>query len=118
MGTTNSGEAVAFTSVYDFCGGDQEMYFEILEEIKLSVENLVTLIDQGGHDLEAIRFTRHKMKSTFRILKDDDFKQLLDDFTKGVEDSNSTVVAAKKAELLKVSQDYLLSLTTEITRLS
>ncbi len=74
-----------FKSVYEFCGQEDDLYWEILQELELSIQNLVKMIKTETTDLDSLKFVAHKLKSTFRILKDDDFKLLLDDYIEYVE---------------------------------
>ncbi len=118
MGTTGSDER-AFVSVYEFCGNDLEIYLEILVEIRLSLKNLVeTLTKADVYSEDEIRFIRHKMKSTFRILKDEYFKQILDDFTEGVISNDPDAINTNKTKILEASAEYDKRLNPEIETLS
>lgn len=117
MGKTNLDNA-AFPSVYEFCGGDGDIYLEILIEIRLSVENLLSTLKQSEYDLDGIKFIVHKMKSTFRILNDDTFRQTLDDFTQHLEDGDNDGTDNTSRVLIGICNDYETNLSEEIESLS
>lgn len=76
-----------FKPVRDFCGQEEALYWEIIEELQISIAGLSKEVNNDP-DLKPLKFIRHKMKSTFRILKDDDFRILLDNYVEHVENSN------------------------------
>jgi len=119
MGASDSGESASFASVFEFCGKDKEMYMEIIVEIKLSVDNLKNTLEQtNSYDIDAIKFITHKMKSTFRIMNDDIFRQLLDDFTEFVVKADLDGTKRSRVDLVNICEDYHQSLSAEIDKLS
>ncbi len=76
-----------FKAVRDFCRQEDDLYWDIIEELQMSIEYLSKTVNSDP-DLEPLKFIRHKMKSTFRILKDDDFRILLDNYVEHIENSN------------------------------
>ena len=108
----------SFKAVYEFCGGDDDLYFEILEEIQGSITNLNNIIDQQDATLEELRFLAHKMKSTFRILKDENYKILLDTYVEASANDNQQDKNTSGAQLVETGKAYLKSLQEALSKRS
>lgn len=110
-------DQMQFPTVFKFCSQDMEIYLEVLIEIRDSIRNLSALVENPeAIDPEDIRFLRHKMKSTFRILEDENFKQVLDDFTQSVLDNKPDSREKPLHDLKILCKDYEASVTSELEK--
>jgi len=105
-----------FKSVQDFCGDDDSLYWEIIEELKISIQNLAGAMETDTPHLDSLKFIAHKMKSTFRILSDEHFKQLLDDYVSWVEKNNSTGITKSRSLVLDQCNSYDQLIKTELSK--
>ena len=103
-----------FQAVKDFCGQEEDLYWEIIQEIEISINNLLKTIDVGSQDLDQLKFIAHKMKSTFRILKDEAFKDLLDDYVIQVEKGDQPAVSSGADQLGTQCKAYTKMLKMEL----
>lgn len=105
-----------FKPVYEFCGEDAELYREILEELEISIRDLAKKMESDEPELESLKFMAHKMKSSFRILKDEDFKLLLDGYVEHVEGKNTNGINKSAGLITATCESYLELLKIELDK--
>ena len=105
-----------FESVKEFCGDDQDLFWEIIEEVEISMKNLSKTVTDPDQTIDQLKFVAHKMKSTFRILKDEDFKSTLDAYVDCVIKDEATSIITYRNKVLDLCKAYQEKLTEELSK--